>query len=98
MAQKRIYRELYRGKDLVYFNVKVEQTDLNIAAHSMLRKEALQLARKYRKDIEEYIKRDHGFLSSLTPISCCGRSGYSPADVTRHTGRCGSYGSGGRSD
>ncbi|MGI6189886.1 MAG: UPF0280 family protein [Clostridiales bacterium] len=70
MVQKRIYRELYRGKNLVYFNVKVEQTDLNIATHSMLLKEALQLVRKYRKDIEKYIKRDHGFLSSLTPISC----------------------------
>ena len=44
MVQKRIYRELYRGKNLVYFNVKVEQTDLNIATHSMLLKEALQLA------------------------------------------------------
>jgi hypothetical protein len=37
MVQKRIYRELYRGKNLVYFNVKVEQTDLNIAIERILR-------------------------------------------------------------
>ena len=45
----------------MYFNVKVEQTDLDIAARSMLRKEALQLVKRYRKDIEEYIKRDRSF-------------------------------------
>ena len=56
MVQKRIYRELYRGKNLVYFNVKVEQTDLNIATIDAAQ-EALQLVRKYRKDIEKYIKR-----------------------------------------
>jgi len=70
MAQERIYRQLYKAKDLVYFNVKVEQTDLDIAARSMLRKEALQLVKRYRKDIEEYIKRDRSFLISLTPIPC----------------------------
>ena len=36
----------------------------------MLRKEALQLVKRYRKDIEEYIKRDRSFLISLTPIPC----------------------------
>ncbi|NLO82422.1 MAG: UPF0280 family protein, partial [Clostridiales bacterium] len=70
MAQKRIYRELHKGKDLIYFKVKVEQTDLDIAARSMLRKEALQLVKRYRNDIEEYIKRDKRFLTSLTPIPC----------------------------
>ena len=49
--------------------MKVEQTDLNIATHSMLLKEALQLVRKYRKDIEN-ISKESWFLSSLTPISC----------------------------
>lgn len=70
MAEKRFYRELYRAKDLIYFNVKVEQTDLEIGAHSVLREEALQLVKKYRKDIEDYIKKDRKFLTSLVPIKC----------------------------
>ncbi|MBM7582922.1 ApbE superfamily uncharacterized protein (UPF0280 family) [Caldicoprobacter guelmensis] len=70
MAEKRFYRELYRARDLVYFNVKIEQTDLDIGAHSMLRQEALQLVKKYRKDIEDYIRKDSKFLISLVPIKC----------------------------
>lgn len=70
MLKKRDYRSLHRGKDLVYFNVKVEQTDLDIGANSMLAQEALQLITKYRKDIEGYIRRDSRFLTSLIPISC----------------------------
>ena len=70
MAEKRFYRELHRAKDLVYFNVKVEQTDLDIGARSMLRQEALQLVKKYRSDIEAYIRKDNRFLTSLVPIKC----------------------------
>jgi ApbE superfamily uncharacterized protein (UPF0280 family) len=70
MLERRNYRNLHKGKDLVYFNVKVEQTDLDIGAHSMLRKEALQLITKYRKDIEGHIRRDSRFVTSLTPIPC----------------------------
>lgn len=80
MAEKRSYREFHRAKDLVYFNVKVEQTDLDIGAHSMLRHEALQLVKKYRKDIEEYIRKDRRFLISLIPIPC---SPDAPAIVRR---------------
>ncbi len=70
MAEKRFYRELYGAKDLVYFSIKVEQTDLDIGARSMLRQEALQLVKRYRSDIEAYIRKDNSFLTSLVPIKC----------------------------
>jgi hypothetical protein len=65
---------------LVYFNVKVEQTDLDIGAYLMLRDKALQLVKKYRRDIEEHIRKDSKFLTSLVPIPC---SEDAPAIVQR---------------
>lgn len=65
MCQPRIYRKLYKSKDLVSFNVAVKETDLYISAHSELKKESEQAVIKYRTPLEEYIKENPEFLLSL---------------------------------
>ncbi len=68
MEQERFYRQLHSSKDLVHFNVKVEQTDLNIGARKMLTKETIKLIKKYRGEIGGYIKEEPQFLTSLKPL------------------------------
>ncbi len=70
MEQERFYRQLYSSQDLVYFNVKVEQTDLNIGAYKRLTKEAVGVIKKYRQDIKDYIREVPEFLTSLKPLPC----------------------------
>ena len=53
--------------DLVHFNVKVRETDLDIGARKILVEEALELVRKYRREIEAYTRKVPGFLTSLKP-------------------------------
>lgn len=70
MREQRFYRRFHKARDLTYFNVQVEQTDLDIGAEGYLRKEALKLVQKYRNQIIDYIKRVPEFLTSLTPLEC----------------------------
>lgn len=70
MEQERFYRQLHSSKDLVHFNVKIEQTDLNIGAQKMLTKESIKFIKECRQDIEGYIKEVPEFLTSLKPLSC----------------------------
>ncbi|NLY17405.1 MAG: UPF0280 family protein [Clostridiaceae bacterium] len=67
-AEPRKYRNYIYGKNLVYFAVKVKQTDLYIGAVKNLSKEAGKSIIKYRQLIEDYIRRQPVFLHSLTPI------------------------------
>lgn len=80
MAEIRKYRRLHGGKDLVYFNVKIEQTDLEIGAVRMLRKEAVELVKGFRKDLEDYIRIHPQFLTTLSPLACFSEA---PAIVKR---------------
>jgi len=70
VKEQRFYRQFHKAKDLTYFHVQVEQTDLDIGADRYLRKEALELVEKYRAKIVDYIKKVPGFLTSLTPLEC----------------------------
>ena len=70
MDEERFYCRLHDSGDLVHFNVKVGETDLDIGARKILLEEALELVRKYRRKIEDYIKESPAFLTSLKPLSC----------------------------
>jgi len=68
MYQPRTYRHWVKGKDLVSFNVVVEETDLYIRASSNLQRKAHKLVLKYRAVLERYIERHSSFLTSLEPF------------------------------
>lgn len=68
MYEERIYRDLFKGVNLKFFDVCIEQTDLMIGATKELYSEALLLVKKYRSSLETYIKQHPEFLTSLEPI------------------------------
>lgn len=68
MYEKRFYRESFKGENLVFFDVCLYETDLYIGACSNLYDAALKSAEFYRMQLEEYIKVNPEFLTSLVPI------------------------------
>jgi len=68
MYIERTYRNLMKSKGLVYFNTKVKETDLYIGAQSNLKEEATNLVKKYRREIEDFIKAFPEFKKSLVPL------------------------------
>ena len=65
----RAYRHWVKDEGLISFNVVVKETDLYIRASSNLRSKAYKLVLKYRSMLEEYIKRNPPFLTSLEPLT-----------------------------
>lgn len=68
MYSKRDYRNLFKGKNLEFFEVCVGETDLMIGADKNLESEALSAVRKYRTQIEGYIESNPEFKVTLTPV------------------------------
>jgi ApbE superfamily uncharacterized protein (UPF0280 family) len=68
MYEPRTYRDWVKDKDLVSFAVVVKETDLHIRARRDLTAEALAAARRYRADLESYIKSHPIFLTTLKPF------------------------------
>ncbi len=68
MYEPRTYRHSVKAKDLVSFNVIVNETDLYIRASRNLKQKALRLVIKYRDNLESYIQRRPLFLTSLEPF------------------------------
>ncbi len=68
MFEPRKYRELFAGKDLVYFNCTVKETDVQIGACTVLKDEAVAAIGRVRGEIEEYGKRQPEFFESLKPL------------------------------
>ena len=66
--EPRTYRHWIEGTDLVAFNITIKETDLYIRAKADLHRKALRIARKYRYQLEGYIKKNPDFLSSLEPL------------------------------
>ena len=64
MYQERFYRNIFKGANLLFFDVCVYETDLKIGASKNLYKEALLNVMKYRKQIEDYTKLNPEFLRS----------------------------------
>ncbi|PIU66943.1 MAG: hypothetical protein COS84_05265 [Armatimonadetes bacterium CG07_land_8_20_14_0_80_40_9] len=63
----RAYRQQVKSEDLVIFEVKVKETDLLISAQRGLKKEAEESVKRYRAQLEDYIKEDPLFETTLSP-------------------------------
>ncbi len=68
MYKEREYRSWVQSGDLVKFEVKESHTDLLILAEKDLEKQARASVLNLRKEIEEYIKEDRSFYTSLGPV------------------------------
>lgn len=68
----RFYRRGYRQADMAHFNAAVAETDLDIGVNkeqysAELVSYSKDIIKNVRRPLEEYIKRDPGFLTSLAP-------------------------------
>jgi hypothetical protein len=68
MYEPRTYRDWVSDKDLASFTVVVKETDLHIRARRDLTAEALAAVKRYRADLEGYIKAHPIFLTTLKPF------------------------------
>lgn len=68
MYQPRIYHEWVASGDLVTFRVVVKETDLFIRAQSNLSSLALEIVRRCRAALEEYIRKNPLFAHTLEPM------------------------------
>ena len=67
---KRFYRDWTRAKDLYSMQVIAKETDLQIFTNKPLKSDFVEeRIRAYRWDIENYINKEHKFLTALKPIS-----------------------------
>jgi ApbE superfamily uncharacterized protein (UPF0280 family) len=68
MYQPRTYRSWVKNKDLVTFNVIVEETDCLISARTNLESKARKSILKYRSILKKYISGHPLFLTTLKPF------------------------------
>ena len=66
--QKRFYRKWTSATDLITQEVIVGETDIFISAEKDIKKTAQESVKKYRAQIEDYIKFDPQFKTSLEPL------------------------------
>jgi uncharacterized protein len=66
--QPRTYRNWVKHKDLVSFNVTVEETDCFFSANNNLEAKARKLILKYRLILKKYISSHPLFLTTLEPL------------------------------
>lgn len=64
----RTYRSRLRPRGLVPFQVAVKETDLWISTDRDLEKESLDLVLEYRRQLEDYIRANPFFRTSLRPL------------------------------
>jgi ApbE superfamily uncharacterized protein (UPF0280 family) len=63
-----MYRQWVKNKDLVTFNVIVEESDCNISASINLENKARKSIQKYRNILKKYISTHPLFLTTLEPF------------------------------
>ena len=63
-----LYREWIKSEDLAKTVVSYKESDICIMGKKDLSKEALEALRRYREEIEDYIKRDPAFKDALEPV------------------------------
>lgn len=68
MYEERLYRNLFKGINLEFFDVCKFETDLRIGAKKNLYSEAMELIEGFREQLETYIDANPLFLSSLEPV------------------------------
>ncbi|MBU2537129.1 MAG: UPF0280 family protein [Proteobacteria bacterium] len=66
--RKRTYRSRVAPGDLISFEVRIRETDLQILAGKELRDKANDAVLLYRSQLESYIARHPQFLTSLAPL------------------------------
>lgn len=69
MYRPRTYRDWVKHKDLVTFNVIVEESDCNISTLTNLESKARKFILKYRNILKKYISSHPLFLTTLEPFS-----------------------------
>jgi ApbE superfamily uncharacterized protein (UPF0280 family) len=69
MYQPRTYRSWLKNKDLITFNVIVEESDCFISASTNLESKARKSILKYRSILKKYISAHPLFLTTLKPLS-----------------------------
>jgi len=74
MYEERRYRDWARDNDLVGFQAIIKETDLFIKAERDLSVEATNSIRTFRRQIEEYVRIDPKFQTSLKPYVVNGKS------------------------
>lgn len=74
MYEKRFYRNLIKLEDLVTFKVAIKETDLFVSSRRELKEEASNAILKYRKQIEDYIRKNPIFQRSLKPLPVDGKA------------------------
>jgi len=89
MYEPRTYRHWVKDEGLISFNVAVKETDLYIRASSNLHRKAYKLVLKYRRMLEEYIKRNPAFLTSLEPLTVGRDAPRIVQEMARSTSRVG---------
>ncbi len=68
MYKERTYRKWVKSEDLVSFEVIEKETDLMISATKNLEAKARESVLNHRKGLEDYVKKDPVFWSSLSPV------------------------------
>ena len=66
--EERFYRRWQNPEGLVSFSVRYRETDLMVYAQKDLSEETISLVKSYRAQVEETIKTDPDFETSLTPL------------------------------
>ena len=66
--QERTYRNRISKRNLISFQIKVDETDLYISADKNLTDTARKSVYRHRRFIEEYIEHRPQFLNSLAPV------------------------------
>ena len=89
MYEARTYRHWVKDEGLASFSVVVKETDLYIRASSNLHRKAHKLVLKYRGMLEEYIRRDPAFLTSLEPFAVGEDAPFIVKEMVRATNRVG---------
>ncbi len=69
MYKERAYRRFLGTDDLIPFEVREKQTDLYILAAKDLSGQARESILVHRAEIEDYIAKDPGFYTALTPMN-----------------------------
>ena len=69
MYQPRTYRNWVKTRDLVAFNIMVEETDCHISSTTNLESKACKSVVKYREILKKYIASHPTFLTTLEPFS-----------------------------
>ena len=69
MYKARTYRRWVKTEGLVSFEVIEKETDLAISASKDLKAQARAAVLNCRQDLEDYIKTDRSFFTSLDPVN-----------------------------